>query len=320
MKKFFATIGDSFFYDNAFFDYYHRQVIQKYGRVSAVFRILESENYCEIIQSILKIYEDGIVICFESHLEALKSLRLQNPLLSVYVPGYFQQPYVCSNEVWLYSLGFEKDTAILFLSPLAQSFDVELIPVITISNAFLIKGQNEEFMKEVNAYFGNHFVFCRGGIEVKVSELLLEKRMRMATAESCTGGLVAAKITALAGASCVFNGTMVSYQDNLKQCWLGVDEGILKTYSSVSEFCVQQMAEGIIQKAGVEFGIATSGVAGPGGGSATKPVGCVYIAVAQRGASTQVERLQFQGDRIYIQQQATHYALLMLLKALIQLG
>lgn len=118
----------------------------------------------------------------------------------------------------------------------------------------------------------------------------------LSTAESCTGGLIASMLTSVAGSSEYFLGSVVSYANSVKQEVLGVSSEILKNYGAVSSECVSAMAEGVRKLTGSDFSVATSGVAGPGGGSAEKPVGLVWIAVSsQKG--TETFKFMFNSDR-----------------------
>lgn len=107
-----------------------------------------------------------------------------------------------------------------------------------------------------------------------------EEGMTVATAESCTGGLIGAAITSVAGSSDVFSGGFITYSNEMKKEFLNVDPSIIEDHGAVSAECASQMAMGALAKADVNAAVAVTGIAGPGGGSETKPVGLVYIAVA----------------------------------------
>lgn len=115
-----------------------------------------------------------------------------------------------------------------------------------------------------------------------VGSLLKEKNKTLATAESCTGGFIAHQITAIAGSSNYYKGSIVSYDNKIKSQELNISDDILKNDGAVSEACVKQMANSILKKFDVDYAIATSGIAGPDGGSVEKPVGTVWIAIANK--------------------------------------
>ena len=121
---------------------------------------------------------------------------------------------------------------------------------------------------------------------------LIEKRSTLATAESCTGGSIAQGLTAQAGASAYFRGGVVAYSNEVKECALGVQHTTLKTYGAVSEETVREMAEGVRLRLGADYAVATTGIAGPDGGTKDKPVGTVWVAVSGPcGTTTQLLHL-----------------------------
>ncbi len=119
--------------------------------------------------------------------------------------------------------------------------------------------------------------------------------LKLATAESCTGGLVAGVLTAIAGSSDVFERGFVTYSNAAKIADLGVDEKIIAASGAVSEETARAMAEGALRHSQADIAMAVTGISGPGGGSATKPVGLVHVAVARRGRTTLHRRLML-GD------------------------
>ena len=111
-------------------------------------------------------------------------------------------------------------------------------------------------------------------------KVLSEKELKIATAESCTGGLISKMITDVSGASAVFDCGVCSYANNIKENVLGVSADDLRTKGAVSEEVAKQMAEGVRKLSGADIGISTTGIAGPTGGTDLKPVGTVYIGVS----------------------------------------
>lgn len=133
-------------------------------------------------------------------------------------------------------------------------------------------------------------------LEGCIGKLLKRYSKTLSTAESCTGGLIASMITSVPGASEYFLGSVVSYANSVKQDVLGVPEDILKNFGAVSSECVGAMADGVRKLTGTDFAVATSGIAGPGGGSEEKPVGLVWIGVSSK-RGTETFKLVFNSDR-----------------------
>jgi nicotinamide-nucleotide amidase len=117
-------------------------------------------------------------------------------------------------------------------------------------------------------------------LESVVFRLLKEKNKTLSTAESCTGGYIAHRITSLPGSSAIFKGSVVAYDNKVKQNLLNVSSQTLENFGAVSEQCVKEMAEGTKKLLQTDYAIAVSGIAGPDGGTDEKPVGTVWIAVA----------------------------------------
>lgn len=129
-----------------------------------------------------------------------------------------------------------------------------------------------------------------------VHNTLVSNGKTLATAESCTGGTIASKLTAQAGASAYFRGGVVAYSNAVKECSLGVRHKTLECHGAVSEETAREMVEGVRQKLGADYAIATTGIAGPDGGSKEKPVGTIWIAVASQD-KTVAQLLQFGGNK-----------------------
>ena len=119
-------------------------------------------------------------------------------------------------------------------------------------------------------------------VEIEIANALKSRRLVMGTAESCTGGKIASMITSMAGSSEYFAGGVVSYCNEVKHDVLGVSEDNLRMYGAVSQPVVEQMARGAMRVLGCDCAVATSGIAGPGGGTPTKPVGTVWVAAAYK--------------------------------------
>jgi nicotinamide-nucleotide amidase len=153
--------------------------------------------------------------------------------------------------------------------------------------------------------------FDEDSLESVLGRRLRRLGWRLATAESCTGGLLSQSLTSVPGSSDYFLGGLVAYDNALKKQGLGVRESTLIKVGAVSETCAQEMAEGARTRYGAHVGVSITGIAGPGGGSPSKPVGLTYIGIAlpQR---TLVKRFLFAGDRTQVRQKAAVTALYLL--------
>jgi PncC family amidohydrolase len=143
---------------------------------------------------------------------------------------------------------------------------------------------------------------------IELVETLKKEGMTITTAESCTGGLIAAAITDVPGSSEVFKRGFVTYCDEAKHEMLGVSEEVLATDTAVSERVASEMAEGAAKAAKADAAISVTGIAGPGGGSADKPVGLVYIGIYVKGKKIVVKHV-FEGTRAEVREQAVRSAI-----------
>lgn len=155
-------------------------------------------------------------------------------------------------------------------------------------------------------------VFCLEDIDpaLHVSRYLIQKNISFSTAESCTGGWVAHRLMQAPGISAVFPGSIVAYSNEVKATELGVPSHIFDEDGAVSEACSLAMADGVRKKFGVDLGISTTGIAGPGGGTDKKPVGLVYIAVSYK-ENSMVKKFRLFGNREQIIQRSSNAALWM---------
>ena len=146
-------------------------------------------------------------------------------------------------------------------------------------------------------------------------DLCVSKGISVAVAESCTSGLIASKLTLKSGSSAFFKGGIIAYQNDIKIKILGVDEQAILQYTEVSTEVVKQMAEGVRKSFLADYSIATSGYAGPSGGTNDNPIGTVFIAISS-ASGVDVERFVFSGDRQGIVNQASEKAVSLLYDAI----
>lgn len=172
-----------------------------------------------------------------------------------------------------------------------------------------------ELSARLNLALGEH-IFSQDGqtMEEVVGMYLTVKNKTLAAAESCTGGLLAERITRVPGSSRYFLGCLVAYSNELKAGFLDVPRSVLESCGAVSSEAARIMAESVRRRFGADFGVSITGIAGPSGGSATKPVGLVYVALAEAGRSPEVVEKHYPGGRDRIRTQATQTALDLLRK------
>jgi len=153
------------------------------------------------------------------------------------------------------------------------------------------------------------------GVERAIGRLLLKRKMTLAVAESCTGGLIGDRITNVPGSSRYFVGGVVAYSNKVKTTILGVERRTLQKWGAVSEQTASEMATGVCRRFRAQVGLAVSGIAGPGGGSRAKPVGLVYVGV-KIGSRIIVGRHRFRGGRRAVKEQSAEAALQLCRQAL----
>ena len=145
--------------------------------------------------------------------------------------------------------------------------------------------------------------------------LAKDKKLTLGTAESCTGGLIGAMLTSVSGASAVFFGGIISYDNSVKEAVLGVKKETLLTVGAVSHDTAVQMAEGARHVLGTDLAVSVTGIAGPTGGTPAKPVGTVFIAVARKDGKTLCTENHFLGDRDAVRAQTVEKAITLLTEA-----
>ena len=151
-------------------------------------------------------------------------------------------------------------------------------------------------------------------LALRVIEIFREKGLSLALAESCTGGMIAETITNVAGASDIFYGSAVTYVNGAKEHILGVSHETLEKHGAVSSECAAEMADGSRRVYGADVAMSVTGIAGPGGGSAAKPVGTVWFGLASKDGTETFRRI-FKGGRSDVRRQTVEEVLLRLAEA-----
>ena len=189
------------------------------------------------------------------------------------------------------------------------------VDVRVVGSRFAVEAANAIIQSELAPY-----IISTEGKELEevIVQLLRANQATLATAESCTGGLLANRVTDVPGASVVFLEGHVTYSNDAKTRILGVSAELIATVGAVSEEVARAMAEGVLQRSAATFALSTTGIAGPDGGTAEKPVGTVFIGLASCRQDTQVEKLFFPSDRQTFKRVCTQYALDMLRRRLLE--
>jgi nicotinamide-nucleotide amidase len=204
----------------------------------------------------------------------------------------------------IYTQYAEVETTIL-----ASTGEIQLHPRIWLSDAAAAEKILDEFVERMALALGKNLFSTAGELlEDVVARILQRHHATIAVAESCTGGMLAARLTNIPGSSSYFRGGVVCYSNDLKTAWADVPAEIIETRGAVSPEVAVSLAEGIRQRSGAALGLGVTGIAGPGGGTAEKPVGTVHIALADEKGARE-HGFRFPGDRDRIRHQASQAAL-----------
>lgn len=195
------------------------------------------------------------------------------------------------------------------ISYLARPGEVQVRVAAYADSAAVAEKMVAELSEKVEMLLEEH-IFGDGSeaVEYVAARLLMQKGMLISVAESCTGGLIAARLTDIPGSSDYFMGGVVAYSNELKQSLLGVAPELIEQHGAVSKQTAIAMAEGVRDLTGTNLGLAVTGIAGPDGGTATKPRGLVYIALAAADETT-CRKFQFPGERFAVRRGTVNAAL-----------
>ena len=193
---------------------------------------------------------------------------------------------------------------------LATPGQVELHLSLRAEDAAAARARLDTASSELTAALGDcAFTTDQRPLHRYVGDLLRDRGLTIAAGESCTGGLLLERLTSVAGSSAYVAGGVVAYANEIKTSLLGVDQALIDEHGAVSEPVAAAMAEGIRERTGADVAVAITGIAGPGGGTAAKPVGTVVIAVLVAGRPLQVRTHSFPGGRDHVRFQSTQAAL-----------
>jgi nicotinamide-nucleotide amidase len=192
---------------------------------------------------------------------------------------------------------------------LAAPTGIQLHPRLWSDNPLRAEATLDELVKHMSLALGEYLVSTRGeSLEQIVAQLLTENRATIAVAESCTGGLLAERLTSLPGSSAYFVGGVVCYSNELKTSMVGVPTELIESKGAVSAEVALALASGIRRRTGATLGLGVTGIAGPGGATPEKPVGLVHISIADERGQRETP-IQLPGDRERIRQFSTQRAL-----------
>ncbi|MDX1809538.1 MAG: CinA family protein [Sulfurospirillaceae bacterium] len=216
-------------------------------------------------------------------------------------------------------IDIDMDSINILLDPLCSTYEIKIsttsiVPGWTNVNARAYKyGNLENFLKSVKSLLTHKYIDTDDVI-AHIATSLEKNKKKITAVESCTGGLISSMLTKHPGVSAVFDGGLVTYANEIKESWLGVTKETLDRFGAVSEECLREMLDGALQISKADYALATSGIAGPDGGSVQKPVGTVYVGVKTKNGDMKIERLLLKGDRKYIQKQSAYHAFKLLLE------
>lgn len=222
------------------------------------------------------------------------------------------------NSKTFHIIDIDKESAQILLEPLTATYNVNIALTQIIDGLTKIKvstskyGHIDSFIESVaNLFIGK--IIPSDDIVEFVAKKLIKHNKKITFAESCTAGMCAAALGKIPGVSAVFDGSLITYSNSIKNRWIKVDNEILESFGAVSAQCVDAMAKGAMELSGADYALAISGIAGPDGGSEQKPVGTVFIAVASQNGATN-SRLLLSGNRDYIRTQSVIHAYTLLLR------
>ena len=216
-------------------------------------------------------------------------------------------------------IDIDEDSLRILLDPIAQNYEIKITPTTIVDGWIRVEavsnkyGNLDSFFKSVKALLPQKMV-NHPDVIAHIAQSLEEHHKTVSCAESCTGGVIASMLTKKSGVSAVFGGGLVTYSNEIKESWLGVSPETIERFGAVSELCVREMLEGVLNASLSDYAVATSGIAGPTGGSIEKPVGTVFVGARAKNGEIIVERLLLEGNREYIQNQSAYHAFKLLLR------
>jgi len=354
MKLQIIFIGNKFIHNIAFRNYILRRVEQKNDFVNSIIYFKENDKSLLLeLEKILNSSNNIIIITTKQNFstigKVISTITLDNQVLKdnmlipskvsvfedasyllrykksiinvLHIDEMQNMPEILINtqksKAVIHIFDEDRDTIMLILNPIAQTYEVNLevtqliegwLQIDVLSNRY---GNISQFINSSKTLLPNHLITA-SNIILHIIEKLSINNKKLTLAESCTGGLLSYYFTKENGASKILNGSLVTYSNKLKENWLAVSHQILEENGAVSSEVVAEMSEGSMNVSEADYAISVSGIAGDTGGTQEKPVGTVYIGV--RNATVHKEiHLKLDGDRNYIQEQSVLFAIKSLL-------
>jgi len=302
-----------YFYENLEFD------IEKIIKENKELLIIVNENLYSTISKIIATLNDDILEVKDNQLIPSKTIlyekdtflvQIDEVIINVVKYKNYLPSILLKKEFYkLHIFNYDKESVELFIKPIFESFNISYTIYENEGGwcEVVVSTLNEILLKQLKGFIP-HTIISNNIFEY-LKEKLEMNHKKITFAESCTGGLIASYLIKVAGSSAVFDGSVVSYANEIKSKWLGVDERVLEKFGAVSEEVIQQMLLGILEISESDYAIAVSGIAGPTGATPTKPVGTVFIGVSDKEGKFYVERLQLKGNREEIQYQTLMHSI-----------
>ncbi|CAM4142379.1 CinA family protein [Campylobacter armoricus] len=308
---------------------------QKYKYIT----IFSINEYYATIAKIIATLNDDVLILENDTLVPSKATRVKNSFISSFkqcyinllntnietkLPQILQEPQL--NYAYFCLLDIDEMSANILLGTLTTSFDIQIKSSALLENLICIRasasqyGKLEGFLKGVFKLFTGKVFLGNDPIKF-IAKKLLEKNLKISFAESCTAGLCASKLAENSGISSIFEGSLITYSNRLKNSWLGVSNDTLESVSEYSDRCIYFMLKGTFKTTNCDFALAISGVAGEDDDKNTK-AGTIYIGAMYKDGTFLQECIHIQGNRNYTREQASlaAYSLMLKLKPEIFLG
>jgi len=302
-----------YFYENLEFD------IEKIIKENKELLIIVNETLYSTISKIIATLNDDSLEVKDNQLIPSKTILYEKDTFLVQIDevvvnvlkykNYLPSILLKKEFYKLHIFNYDKESVELFIKPIFESFNINYTIYENEGGwcEVVVSTLNEILLKQLKGFIP-HTIISNNIFEYLKEKLEMNNK-KITFAESCTGGLIASYFTKVAGSSAVFDGSVVSYANEIKSKWLGVDERVLEKFGAVSEEVIQQMLLGILEISESDYAIAVSGIAGPTGATPTKPVGTVFIGVSDKEGKFYVERLQLKGSREEIQYQTLMHSI-----------